>query len=751
MVLAQISSKFGKNVVARGKTAGQRITLLVRNQPIERVLDLIVNQKPNWLWYANPDQPGTYEIWDQESFRTEILPKQVRQKVYVPREITAEEAFKAIQGVLTPNIGAASFDPRSNKVIVTDLPYVLELIQRLIEQIDVKFMTRVFYIAHADVSAISEKLANLKSPAAPAPEVDTRTHQIIVRDRLEIIRQMELLVETLDIGPEMRVYDLNNLEFEGAGRQDLEDAIQAVITADAFWKVNVQSGKLMVEDVPEVHEKIEKILAAFDQPAKQVLVQAEVIETDFSESFNYSIDYNLSRDLFSSVVDNLVAKQTSTNASGVPTGSGTVDNQTLGFIDFRKEFPVVSAGSSGVNAQYLSKHAFITLKAAMSDSRSRVLQQPRALVKNQKEVRFDVGQKVPYYSAGYSTYNYNNTNNGSYTAQPNLNFIQTGLDLNIRPTINNNGLVEMEVEMRNNSATFKDLTFAGQTNTAPLINTQELESTLIIPSGETRVVGGLVSETKSESRSGIPGLYRIPVLGPLLFGSYSKPGDARKNLLLFLTPTIVLEKPKDLLRYKGKVIVDEAAADVYTTPSATLSDVQCEPLPLALPELAPAEPTPAGRLRAEPPELSVRKPRASEEEKTVKSAEASEEEETVNEEPSAQPNGLTELKKVHIAEPSPGAATAPGMVPRAAGPSGALTGTASAPSGAVRAGTATAPGRPGAAVGAPPTTSGMPGSPAAPSGTPMTYTAPTQTPYVQMTPVVTPVPSNPAPPPETRY
>ena len=314
-VVAKISEKSGKSIVAKGKTLGQPVTLIVKNQPLEFVLDQIANQKPNWLWIKG-DSPGSYEIWDQESYRAEVLPRKVRQKVFVPREITAEEAFKAIQGVMTPNIGTASFDARSNKVIVTDQPEVLELVQRLIEQIDVKFITRVFYIAHADVQGIVDKLTNIKSPAAPAIEFDLKTHLIIVRDRLEIIRQMELLVETLDIGPEMRVYDLNNIGFEGADKSELEEAIQQVLTPDAYYKINTQSGKLIVEDIPEVQEKIEKILKAFDQPPKQVMIQCEIIATQFSEGFNYSIDWTVSGDLFSSVIDGLTGR-------GVSAGTGT--------------------------------------------------------------------------------------------------------------------------------------------------------------------------------------------------------------------------------------------------------------------------------------------------------------------------------------------------------------------------------------------------------------------------------------------
>lgn len=762
-VASTLASQTGKNVVAHGKTLGQRVTLIVRDQPLESVLTQIVAQKPDWLWTKSEDQPNTYEIWDQATFKTDVLPTRVRQKVFLPREITAEEAYKAIQGVLTPNIGAASFDPRSNKVIVTDLPYVLELVQRLIDQIDVKFITRVFYIAHADIQSIAEKIANLKSPAAPQADIDPRTHQIIVRDRIDVLRQMELLIETLDVGPEMRSYDLNNIGFEGQDRQDLEEAIQAVITPDAFFRINNQSGKLLLQDVPEVHEKVEKILAAFDQPAKQVLIQAEVVETEFSEGFNYQIDYTFSDDLFSSVIDKLAGQGTGTAGSvvptGVPTGSLGLNPSNLGFIDFRKEFPIVSGGSTGLTGAALSHHAFVMLKTAMSDTRTRILQQPRAIVKNQKEVTFHVGQKVPFFTGG--VVGYQTSTNGTVTNSPALpqqNLIEVGLDLNIRPVINNNGLVDMEVEIRNNSAFTVTRKFASQDYDAIGTNNQELQSTLIIPSGETRVIGGLVSESRQDIKSGIPGLIKIPVLGPLLFGSYKKPEDQnkRRNLLLFLTPTIVLEKPADLHKYKGRIIVDENAVDTFTSPTRTLSDVQCEPLPIVPPDMVPTFKTGDGPITNLPPIKLMPPPETDRVEIKKTTNELEPPQPTVipvedNEPPVGE---TTELKRISINDTS---TTSPDMIARRmSGPSGALTGASptggrtgtSTGTGPTFGGTVTGGARvpPGGTVATPGVFGSPPGT--STSGTP----APTPVPTPVLTPVPTPVATPvPTPPTETRF
>ena len=588
-VLAQLSDQAGVSISARGKVAGVKVSFIQPKKiPLRDALNQIVNQQPNWLLYEPADHPGTFEIWDQDTYKAEVLPRLVRPKVFVPKEITAEEAAKALDGIKTPNIGTVAVDPRSNKVFMTDLVPVLELAQRLIEQIDVKFLTRVYYIQHADVTDVGEKLSALKSPAAPDIQVDTRTHQIIVQDRLDILQKMEQLVETLDIGPEMRVYDLNNIGVDGEDLDDLEDAIQEILTPDAYYKINIRAGKLIVRDMPEVQDRVEKVLEAFDSPIKQVLLQAEVIETEFSDGFNWQVDYAFSGDLFSSVIDGLTgrvpAATGSTGATGsggtVPVGSqvgtdGTIDPTNLGFLNFRKEFPILQGGSTGINAQMLTRHAYVKLAAAMSDSRTRVLQQPRMLVENQKTASFDVGQKVPFFTGG--SIGTVGTGNGQVLtpSQPVQQFLNVGLHLEITPIISNNNLVEMEILVENTTA-FKDntLQFNGQNFTGVGSNNQELDTNLWIPSGETRVIGGLIADSKSETKSGIPGLIKIPVIGPALFGSYNRPADAnrRRNLLIFLTPTIVEEKVGGTLKYKGH-IVDDQYADDLTTPAATLTDL----------------------------------------------------------------------------------------------------------------------------------------------------------------------------------
>jgi type II secretory pathway component GspD/PulD (secretin) len=468
-VLQAISLQTGVTVIAKGQAVGQRVDIIAKDEPLEVILDKLTSGK-DWVWHKVNDT--RYEIMDRRTYETTVLPKQRERKIFQPRYIKAEDFKNAIEGMLTKNIGKVAVDPRTNKVIVTDLPQVIEMIARLLEEIDVKPIVRVFYIRHADVDEIARMLERYKS-APGSIEADSKTHQIIVTDTLHNIKRMELLVEVLDIGPEMRIYNINNIGFEGEVLQDLSKAIERVVTKDAFWEINYRAGTLLVEDVTEVHEKIEKILAAFDRPSKQVLIEAEVIETGLEREFNLGVDYDLSQDLFSAVQDGLFEGQ-------VPTGSGDVTDD-LGFINLREEFPIVSLiNKGGLQVSYLSTHLRAQLNAFMSDTDTKLLIQPRLLVKNQEEATIFVGGEVPYLTtffdrpSGGTDFRY---------SQFTQNTVNEGTMVKIRPSISNNDLIEMYVKLENNKA--EEVTRdAGAQGSIELVGRrrQEVETVLVIPS-----------------------------------------------------------------------------------------------------------------------------------------------------------------------------------------------------------------------------------------------------------------------------
>lgn len=594
LVMAQLKQQTGVNVVLDGKATGLRIDVLSQNEPVSQILQKIANS--NNLKMVKEDDMN-YILVDEKTYREKYLPQKVVRKTFVLKYIKAEEARKALQNVVTKGIGQIAADPRTNKLMVTDLPQVIELIKRLLDEIDVQLMTRVFYIRHADVQDIADKLKNYKS-APGTIEVDPKTHQIIVQDIFQNIKRMEMLVEVLDVGPEMRIYNLNNIGAEGKDAQQLAKAIEQVITkdADVFWQIDEKAGVLLVQDVPEVHEKIEKVLAAFDKPVKQVLIYAELIDTSFNKDFDFGINWDASEDLFSAARDGLFGDR-------IPTGGGDIADN-LGFLDLSGEFPTFSMTGNKLIVGYLNEYFRASFSAAISKSDTKVLLQPRLIVKNHEEAKIKVGGQKPYRTTNY----YTGDNRWQSSGQSSVSY---GLEVNLTPSITNTGLVEMKITIENS-----DANFIGDIDQNPLVEKREVraETTLTIPDGETRVLAGLLNNTDTRVREGIPYLAEIPIIGPLLFGK-SSTNDSRRNILFFVTPTIIEETPYKKDYYRGKSleeIINEGRElpeylEGLTTPTLTAEDSESAEgeMPFDIPSLSSDKPVELPRLLGEDGDLDA--------------------------------------------------------------------------------------------------------------------------------------------------
>ena len=119
------------------------------------------------------------------------------------------------------------------------------------------------------------------------------------------------------------------------------------------------------------------------------------------------------------------------------------------------------------------------------------------------------------------------------TAQgPSQQQIEGDLRLLVRPHVNANGMIHMEVELENNRPDF-----SRQVNGVPSIETKEARTQVMVRDGETSVLGGIYTRAMSKERREVPGLSKIPLLGYLFRNTFQS--DERRELLIFVTPRLV--------------------------------------------------------------------------------------------------------------------------------------------------------------------------------------------------------------------
>jgi len=511
--LMQFNSQSPRKLAVYGKVVEQRVDVFADGEPAESVLNQVAN-KYGWAWWK--EENGDYGMADKEYYTREILPKRKIQKVFRPNNIKASELDRAIKGLLTPNLGASVADDRTNKLIVEDLAPALERIERFIREIDVQLIVRVFYIRRANVEDIAKKLEQYKSGPGSI-EVDVKTRQIIVTDLLSNIKKMELLVDILDVGPEIVQYDINNVGIDGEDLEGLQKIIDSIrTTKDLLFEVNSKQGVMILEDVPEVHERVEQILAEFDKPVRQVLLQSEILSTRFTRNFSFGLQG-------AAWADNLLSAAGQDAITGGPSflGDGA-------FTNTNTTFPNAGYNNGAVTGNYLSSTVALQYRAAYTDTSTRILLQPRLLVKNQAKSTIFVGAETPYLTTFID-----DNDNGNTNRTTSQSTVQDGLKVEVTPSISNSYLVELELKIDNDDA------FIEEAQNTRLVGRerQNIESTLQIPSGETRMLGGLISNNDTDGNTGLPFLVSIPIVGAL-FGNKSQGRDSR-NLMIFITPTIV--------------------------------------------------------------------------------------------------------------------------------------------------------------------------------------------------------------------
>jgi general secretion pathway protein D len=278
---------------------------------------------------------------------------------------------------------------------------------------------------------------------------------------------------------------------------------------EIFISAIEDSNQLLIKAGVVDYEKILSAIERLDIEPLQVLVELKIIEVTLNDFVSYGMDM-----LF---------------GEGAPEIDGGIpaDPETKGTpYNFSTTGSRINSG--GISYRFLGTDAQARLTALEDAGRIALISTPSLLVLNNKNATINVGDQIPITNVG----SINNGNTGSIS---NTRYIQTGVQVDITPRVNPGGLVYMEVSQDVSSPSAPD------SNGQRQISTRALNTEIAVQSGNTIVMGGLISEDDASSRSGVPVLSRIPVLGNL-FGSRSK-SNKRVELMLLITPTVV-ENPE---------------------------------------------------------------------------------------------------------------------------------------------------------------------------------------------------------------
>ncbi len=224
-------------------------------------------------------------------------------------------------------------------------------------------------------------------------------------------------------------------------------------------------------------------------------------------------------------------------------------------------------------AELTGGHGAVTYDVAINALEQRgdvrVLSLPVIIAQNNRQAVLNVGSSRPFVQISQTV-----PNDPTGRVQT-VQYIDVGTTLTITPTINPDGYVNLQVAQTDNSAT-NEVQFD-----APVIDKREATTQIFIRDGQTTVIGGLADNTRQNNQSGLPFISRIPFIGALLFGNYSK-SDATTELFLFLTPHIIssdddIDKLRDAVR-EGSDLLKQVNVGPHIQPKSDTLNVQTKPL-----------------------------------------------------------------------------------------------------------------------------------------------------------------------------
>ncbi len=286
-------------------------------------------------------------------------------------------------------------------------------------------------------------------------------------------------------------------------------------------KISVDRGgnRLIVVTSPRIISEIESIIAVLDKPAQQVMLEARIVEVSTDDLRSLGIDWDLlNRQGF------VFAEGNYSSIAGGDGESGTLENLQM-FPNTPGTFDIFKfKGFSRVGRVFR-----VFLDALVRDGNARVLASPKLTTLNGKEATMLVGQRIPFVTTGAVF-----AGGGASQVQQ-IQREEVGVKLSITPLINADGYITTTISPEVSSVSG----FKGENGDLPIISTRQATTTVRLKDGGSVIIGGLLSEERTENVVKVPILGDIPLLGQLF--RHTRITAIKKDLIIEVTPRILVD------------------------------------------------------------------------------------------------------------------------------------------------------------------------------------------------------------------
>lgn len=280
-----------------------------------------------------------------------------------------------------------------------------------------------------------------------------------------------------------------------------------LVSSDTKVFADEITNSLIIVSTPVDYDFIVETVKKLDVLPRQVMIEALIAEVTLSDSMSFGLEWSLKTDI------NMRPFDREWSLSGDAAAKYGIDTSKGGFT-------IVGTDPSGI--------VRATLQALAGEDKVRVLSSPHILVSDNREAKIQIGDQVPIATS-------QTTNTGTTPSQTTttIQYKDTGTILKVKPQVNEGGLVSLEITQEVSDFSTKTLFGSDQI----IINKREATTSLVAQDGQTIVIGGLIKDKTTRSKTGIPLLSKIPILG-YLFGKTTDE-ENRTELIILLTPRVI--------------------------------------------------------------------------------------------------------------------------------------------------------------------------------------------------------------------
>ncbi|EWS98452.1 secretin [Pseudoalteromonas sp. SCSIO_11900] len=331
--------------------------------------------------------------------------------------------------------------------------------------------------------------------------------------------------EAKELKAKQQVEDLEPLYSEYirlnyAKAEDFADLLKtdtnSIITARGSVSVDQRTNTLLMKDTAKSIESVRRMVETLDIPVKQVVIEARMVTVRDNVKEDLGVRWGFSD------------QQGSDGVSGTLEGAETISNGNIPSLSDRLNvnLPVANPSASiGMHIAKLANGTLIDLEltALEEENKGEIIASPRITAANQQKARIEQGTEIPYVESASS---------GATT----VSFKKAVLSLEVTPHITPDNKVILNLIITQDT---RGDTVQTGTGPAVAIDTQQIETQVLVENGQTVVLGGIFQQQIINSTKKVPLLGDLPYVGRL-FKSTSEFNEKRE-LLIFVTPKIQID------------------------------------------------------------------------------------------------------------------------------------------------------------------------------------------------------------------